>query len=131
MDNPREQTLGGFLREFRKEITAYIEARVELTRLATYDKTALLASATIFFVILVGLVSIIVFLLSIALSMYLGKILGANYYGFTAVAGIYLLAGLVLYIFRKSISEKIQNTTLEILMKTDQKKNEGNDESEG
>ena len=129
MDNPRDKTLGGFLSEFRREITAYIEARLEMTRLATYEKTGQLASATIFFVLLVGLASIIIILLSISLSFYFGKLLGANYLGFAAVAGIYILIGIIIYLFRKPISEKIQNATLEILMTSDEKKQENDEES--
>ena len=124
MEQPREQTFGAFIREFRKEAAAYIEARLELTRLATYDKTAILASATLFFVVVSGLASITILLFSIALAMYLGKLMGAAYLGFATVALFYLFLACLMFLFRKSINEKIHTATLDILMKSDQKKQE-------
>ena len=124
MEQPREQTLGGFIKEFRKEASAYIEARLELTRLSTYEKTAILASATLFFVIVSGLASITILLFSIALAMYLGKLMGAAYLGFATVAFFYLFLAFLMFLFRKTINEKIHSSTLDILMKSDQKKQE-------
>jgi uncharacterized membrane protein YdjX (TVP38/TMEM64 family) len=129
MENPREQTIGSFLREFRKEAAAYLEARIELTRLATYEQTANLASATIFLVVLAAILSIIILLLSVSLSYFLGKLIGEIYLGFASVAGIYLLLLFVLYLFRNPIKERIHSATLEILLKADEKKKENNENS--
>ena len=129
MENPREQTIGSFLREFRKEAAAYLEARIELTRLATYEQTANLASATIFLAVLAAILSIIILLLSVSLSYFLGKLIGEIYLGFASVAGIYLLLLFVLYLFRNPIKERIHSATLEILLKADEKKKENNENS--
>ena len=131
MEQPRDQTLGAFIREFRKEAAAYIEARLELTRLGTYEKTAILASATLFFVVLSGLASITILLFSIALAMYLGKVMGAAYLGFSIVALFYLFLAFLMYLFRKRINEKIHTATIDILMKSDQKKPENSNDLEG
>jgi hypothetical protein len=129
MENPREQTIGGFLREFRKEAAAYLEARIELTRLATYEQTANLASATIFFVVIAAILSIIILLVSVSLAYFLGKLIGETYLGFASVAGIYLLLLLILYMFRNPIKDKIHSATLEILLKAEEKKKETNENS--
>jgi uncharacterized membrane protein YdjX (TVP38/TMEM64 family) len=129
MENPREQTIGSFLREFRKEAAAYLEARIELTRLATYEQTANLASATIFLAVLAAILSIIILLLSVSLSYFLGKLIGEIYLGFASVAGIYLLLLFVLYLFRNPIKERIHSATLAILLKADEKKKENNENS--
>lgn len=129
MEQPQEQTLGAFIREFRREIAAYLEARLELTRLATYEKTAGLASATIFFIVILGLATITVLLFSIALSIYFGKLLGDAYLGFAAVALIYLLLAILMFLFKKQISNSIHSATLEILMKSDAAKEDQSHES--
>lgn len=122
MDNPKEQTLGSFIKEFRIEIAAYIEARIGLTRLSAYEKTAHLAAAFLFFIVVAILVSGILMFLSIALALFLGKELGSTWQGFMSVAGIYLVLGSILFLFKHRIIESIHSATLSVLMKSDVKK---------
>lgn len=77
--------------------------------------------------LITGLVSklsvIIVFLvfmimLSVALGLFLGELLGKTYYGFFLVSGFYLLLGILMHVFmdkwiRAPISESIIEQTLQ------------------
>ena len=85
--------------------------KVELysqTSLELYKSTAILKSADVFSSMasrLVVFLTLMIFMLfvNIALALWIGKELGEMFYGFFAVAGIYLFLGILFYAFRHNL----------------------------
>ncbi len=81
----------------------YINTRIDLFKLKSINKASSVFSITASALVLAGIFLMILLFVSIALALYLGSLLGAAHYGFFIVAGIYLVAGLILFAFRKEI----------------------------
>lgn len=91
-------------------------------KLATYQAidTASDISASVVSKVILGLFAVMVFLMStVGLALWIGDELGVMYYGFFAVAGIYLLLGLLIYLFRTVlIKNPVSNFVITKLKKT-------------
>ncbi len=86
-----------------KDAGRYVEVKAELLKLKASDKAADTGSA-IGAILVVGVVLLTgLLLISTGIAFWLGKLLGEVYYGFFIVGGVYLLAGLILYVFRDNI----------------------------
>lgn len=72
---------------------------------AIYKSTDIFSSLAVKLTITVILL-IISFMVNIGLAFWLGEELGKTYYGFFAIAAVYLFLGLLLYIFRKSLIKR-------------------------
>ena len=80
----------------------YARRTLAVYKLKVIDKaTDIFASLFTRIVICIFLI-IFFILMTLGLALYLGDLLGKNYYGFFAVGGFYLLISLILYLFRKS-----------------------------
>jgi len=93
----------------------YSKTSFELLKLKTLDKTAdvasTLASRSLFTIAL----SIFALTLNIGIALWLGDILGKNYYGFLIVASCYGLAGIVLLLIHPFIKSRVNNTIIKQL----------------
>lgn len=99
-------------------VSDYLETRLELFKLkATHKSTDIISSVTskLIFILIVTLV---VFMVNIGLALWLGDVLGASYYGFFALAGLYLL---IAFIFQgvkgKLVETPISNAIIKKLTK--------------
>lgn len=81
----------------------YINTRIDLFKLKSINKASSVFSMTVSALVLAGIFLMILLFASIAFALYLGSLLGAAHYGFFIVAGIYLVVGLFLFVFRNSI----------------------------
>lgn len=81
----------------------YLNTRIDLFRLKAIHKVSEVLPATVMILILLGLSMMILLFLSVGLALYLGHVLGAMHYGFFIVGGIYIITGLVFFLFRKSL----------------------------
>jgi hypothetical protein len=79
----------------------YLETRVELFSLKTIDKTAEVVSSVVMQAVLLMIMTFFLLLLSVGAAFWAGDLLGKTYYGFFAVAGFYLITGLIIYAGRK------------------------------
>lgn len=111
--------LANDLEDLYEKSEQYAKTSVTLLRLQVIDKTADVLSTlaavfgVILFLILFG------FFINISLGLYLGQLLGASYLGFLVVAGVYLVLGLLFYVFRKKwIQTPISNMIILKLLKT-------------
>lgn len=106
------------LEDILTDVKEYAELRFELVKLKTVDKFSLAASSLATRLILL-LVSVIFLLMAnIGLALYLGYLLGENYYGFLIMAGFYLLLGVVFFLgkekwFRRPLRDLIIKKTLD------------------
>ena len=98
---------------------SYTETSLELFKLNAIDKTADIVSSLISRLALVLVVAMFTLFVNIALSLFLGKILGEYYYGFLVVSGIYLILILLLYFYSyKFIKVPVTNLVIAKLLKS-------------
>lgn len=94
-----------------ESIKKYIETRIELLKIEIQEDVAkAIAHGLIYLLMGTGLV-LFIFFISLALAMLLGDYLG-YFWGFSIVAGIYLIIALVLYLFRKQLITKVDENVL-------------------
>jgi hypothetical protein len=96
----------------------YLETKIELTKLKTIDKSADVLSAVVVIVSMIFIGSLVIILLSIGLSLFLGRLLGAYHYGFFVMGGFYAIVLLVIFIQReKWIKTPISNGLINKMLK--------------
>jgi lipopolysaccharide export LptBFGC system permease protein LptF len=121
----KEESFGSYAKELKKDISEYVDLKVEHTKLLAYEKIAKLISASTSY-LLIGLFSFFAFLfLSFTVAFYLGNITGSTAMGFGIVTIIYVVILLAILIFRKKYFENgMTNKIIGVLMEED------NDEDE-
>lgn len=112
----------------------YTETSIELFRLNAIDKTADVVSSLFARLILIMVVAMFTLFINIALSLFIGSLLGATYLGFLIVSGIYLVLSIIIYNYNeKLIKIPLTNLVISKLLKTkirasnDSNKNENNE----
>lgn len=101
----------------------YTETSIELFKLNAIDKTADLISSLFARLILVMFVAMFTLFINIALSLYIGKLLGEMYVGFLIVSGIYLVLSIAILLFSdKLLKEPLTNLVIAKLLKTKAKR---------
>ncbi|MDO7172343.1 hypothetical protein [Mariniflexile sp. AS56] len=105
----------------------YVEINIELVKLYAIDKAAdVISSLMARLVIIMGVAMFILFV-NISLSLYLGELLGKDYFGFLVVSGLYLLLTIFLNYNRdKIIKTRITNLVIAKLLKSKSKKSKPN-----
>lgn len=88
-----------------EKIEEYAKTSVELYKLRAIDKGTDVFTSFITRVVIISIIALFFLLITIGLSLYLGDVLGKNYYGFFTVAGIYFIIGGLLFLFRASLLE--------------------------
>ena len=96
----------------------YLETRIELTKLKTIDKSADVLSTVVVTVSMLFVSFLLILFISLAVALYLGKMLGEYYYGFFIMAGFYAIVLLVIYLKReKWIKTPIANELISKMLK--------------
>ncbi len=81
----------------------YAKTTYELYKLKAIDKGSSLISALVASIIFYVIFLLFMIILSVGVSLYLGKLFGETHYGFMAVAGFYALLMIILVVFRKQL----------------------------
>ena len=96
----------------------YLETRVELAKLKAIRKSSEIVSSVASKIVLGVVLCFFLMVLNIGLGLWVGELLGKSYLGFFALAGFYLIVGLIIYASRdkllkapvaNSIIKKINN----------------------
>ena len=96
----------------------YLETKFELAKLKTIDKSSDVLSTVVVMVSMIFIGSLVIILISIGLSLFLGRLLGAYHYGFFIMGGFYAIVLLVIYIQRnKWIKTPIANGLINKMLK--------------
>ncbi|MDB5249898.1 MAG: hypothetical protein JWQ40_4292 [Segetibacter sp.] len=103
----------GFFVQTKELLQEYVEDRLLLIKLQLTEKAAK-ASAVIFIAVLVGFLSLILFMiLSFIAGYYLSKAVDSYPGGFAILAGIYILLILLLvYLDKRFIGKKVSDTVV-------------------
>ena len=105
MENIAEKTFA----ELKEDISTYVELRLELLKLNTYERVAK---------------TMAILLLFFALGFFLGELLGSMALGFVLVVGMYLLLFGITMFFKRKITSKVMNEIITAMMSKDEKDNE-------
>ena len=88
----------------------YSKTTIELLKLQAIRKSADVISSLISKAVITISVALSIFILNIAIALWLGKLTGESYYGFFIVATVYLLVALLFSVFKKTwIKKSIKN----------------------
>jgi hypothetical protein len=115
------------LQHLADEVKAYVNVRIDLFKLNVAESASTIIADT-----MTKIVSGIIFLFfilfaSVGLALFLSSVIGNGYSGFLIVAGIYLLAGLVIWWGRKKfIQAPIMNAMIRQLFSNNGKGGTGN-----
>jgi hypothetical protein len=88
------------------------KASLELIKLKAIDKAADIASTFFSRALLSIVVGFFAFTITIAISFWLGELLGKTYYGFLVVASVYGIVGFVLFLCHPAIKKSMTNSII-------------------
>jgi len=106
------ETTSSLIEPLLERAEQFGKTNFELLKLKSLDKTADIASGLISHLLL----SIVLFLftvtLNIAAALWLGSLLGKNYYGFLVVASFYGLIAIILLFIHPVIKARVNNAII-------------------
>ena len=120
MENIAEKTFA----ELKQDISTYVELRLELLKLSTYERVAKTMAVFSYGIVLILLAFFTMLFLFLALGFFLGELLGSMALGFVLVVGMYLLLFGIIIFFKKKIMSKVMNEIIIAMMSKDEKNNE-------
>ena len=114
-----EKDAGEIFRELKKDLSAYVELKLELLKLNTYERTGKVIAVLSYGVILLFLAFFAILFIFLALGFFLGDLFGSVGSGFGVVAVLYLLLIGIIVMNKDRISNKVLNVDEnEITMET-------------
>ena len=86
-----------------KKTGEYIETRIDLAKYKAIDKSSDIVSSLATTICIIVVLVVFIFTATTGVALWIGDMLGKNYYGFFIVAGFYALSILILYLFRRML----------------------------
>jgi hypothetical protein len=97
---------------------AYARTSLKLNRLKAIDKTAGVSSSLAVCIALLLAIGLFTLVVNIGIALWIGEVQGKLYHGFFIVGAFYLLAAILLYVFRdKWIKDPLNNFIIGQLLK--------------
>lgn len=121
-----EKDSGKIFNELKNDISTYVELKLELLKLGTYERTGKVIAVLSYGLILMFLAFFTVLFIFLALGFFLGEQLGSSSAGFGIVAALYLLILGVILLNKNKIRIKILNVIIAALMANDDKEDASN-----
>ncbi len=123
-----EKESGEIFRELKKDISEYVELKLELLKLSTYERTGKVIAVLSYGVILLFLAFFAILFIFLALGFFLGDIFGSVGSGFAIVAILYVLLIGIIILNKNKISEKVLNVVIAALTSNEDKNQATNNE---
>lgn len=98
-----------------EKVETYSKTSFELFKLKALAKTADVTSTLFSRSLFILLASFFAFTITIAVALWIGDMLGKNYYGFLIVAGFYAIASVIILIAHPTIKTRVNNTIIKQL----------------
>jgi hypothetical protein len=98
-----------FMEPLLEKVGQFGQLNIDLIKYKILDKMADLISSFIARFILLLMISIFAVFLSIAAALWLGEILGKDYYGFLVVTGFYGMVSIFILYLQQAIKQKMNN----------------------
>lgn len=118
-----EKNADEIFRELKKDLSAYVELKLELLKLNTYERTGKIIAVLSYGVILLFLAFFAILFIFLALGLYLGELFDSAGSGFGVVAVLYLLLIGLIILNKDRISHTILNIVISALTTNDDKTN--------
>lgn len=118
-----EKDAGEIFRELKKDLSAYVELKLELLKLNTYERTGKVIAVLSYGVILLFLAFFAILFIFLALGFFLGDLFGSAGARFGVVAVLYLLLIGIIVMNKDRISNKVLNVVISALTTNDDKTN--------
>jgi len=106
------ETKESLIQPLLDSVEEYGKTSFELIRLKAVDKTANVASMLLSRLALLSALFLFIVTLNIAVALWLGDLMGKNYYGFLIVALFYGLVGTILFFLHPTIKTRINNSII-------------------
>ncbi|CAK7078700.1 phage holin family protein [Parabacteroides sp. APC149_11_2_Y6] len=116
-----EKESGEIFRELKKDLSEYVELKLELLKLSTYERTGKVIAVLSYGVILLFLAFFAILFIFLALGFFLGDIFGSVGSGFAIVAILYVLLIGIIILNKNKISEKVLNVVIAALTSNEDK----------
>jgi hypothetical protein len=108
------ETTANLIESLFEKAETYGKTTYELSKLKLLETTTMVVSSLVAKLSVIIMISMFVFVLSMAIALWLGELLGKFYYGFFIVAAFYLAAAFVLHFF---LHKWIKKPITEIIIK--------------
>lgn len=112
----------------KKDTSTYLELKLELLKLNTYERAAKIISLLSYGLILIFFAFLVCLFVFIALGFFIGSYLDDTALGFLLVAVFYLLLIALIGFYGVHIREKIMNIIIATLLANDTKNDESSEE---
>ena len=113
------ETTGKNIESLYNKVKEYTETTIELYKLNAIEAIADVLSSIVSRVAFVLVFALFTLFINVTISLLIGNLLGAYYWGFLIVSGFYLIIMIVLYYFNsKLIKTPITNLVIEKLLKS-------------
>lgn len=123
-----ENDSGKVFRELKEDLSAYVELKLELLKLNTFERTGKVISVLSYGMILLFLAFFAILFIFLALGFFLGSWLDSLGSGFAIVAILYLLLIGLIIMNKDKISTKVLNEVIVAMAANDDKHNATNNE---
>lgn len=95
-----------------ERVEEYTKTSIELAKLKGLETTTEIVSLLVARLSVILMLSLFLLVFNVGVALWLGDLLGKNYYGFFIVAAFYLLGGIILHLFllrwiKKPVSDLI------------------------
>lgn len=119
-----EKDSGKVFHELKDDVSAYVELKLELLKLNTYERTGKVIAVLSYGLIVLFLAFFAILFIFLALGFFLGDVFGSVGAGFAIVAILYILLIGIIIMNKNRISTKVLNEVIGALTTNDDKTNE-------
>ena len=114
-----DKSLNTLVEEIKLELLSYINRRVRLFKLDSYEKLSISASAVGYGLIVLAILAVLIFFVLICLAFFIGELLSSLAAGFGIMALFSLFVLFIVFLARKVIKNTILNSTISFFRKLD------------
>jgi hypothetical protein len=83
-----------------EKIEEQANTKINLIKLKTVKKIANSSSIMVYHILMIAILSLAIITLTVGVSLWLGEIVGENYYGFLIVSAFYLMLTFIIFSMR-------------------------------
>ena len=112
------ETTGKHIESLYNKVKEYTETTIELYKLNAIEASADVLSSIVSRIVFILVFALFTLFINVTISLLIGNLLGAYYWGFLIVSGFYLIIMVLLYYYNgKLIKVPITNLVIEKLLK--------------
>lgn len=118
-NSEKEKNLSGWFEDLKPELLGYINKRIRLFKLDSYEKVSIAASILGYGLIVFSVVLVVLFFTLMGMAMFVGEMVKNQAAGFGIMALFSLVMLGVISLFRRKIKHAILLLTLRIIRKVE------------